>query len=61
MDQEVEHMCYEFWRHEQVRTDEDKAKRQAQEMIEKAKAGKAPRPERKEPAVKDKEKEPVPA
>jgi hypothetical protein len=52
-------MCYEFWRYEQARAEEEAAKQRAQELIDKARSAKPPAA-RTEPAVAEAEKEPVP-
>ena len=50
-------MCYEFWRDQQKRAQDEEVKKRVQDMIEKAKtAPVAPRPSRKET-----DKETVPA
>ncbi len=53
-------MCYEYWHSEKMHSEEDEAKKRAQELIEKARAAK-PAPPASEPATAEKEKETVPA
>jgi hypothetical protein len=53
-------MCYEYWRNEQQRGEEAKARKRAQEMIEKARNSK-PVPPQEQPASAEQEQETVPA
>lgn len=54
-------MCYEFWRQERTSAEEERAKREALNLIQKAKAASKPKTETAQPARrKDKEMEPAP-
>lgn len=53
-------MCYETWHNQTVLSEEKKAKKRAQDLIEKAKSAK-PAPKAAEPVTSEKEKEAVPA
>lgn len=53
-------MCYEYWRSEKMHSEEEEARKRAQEIIDKAKSA-TPAPKAGEPATSEKEKETVPA
>ena len=53
-------MCYEYWQSQKMLSEEDEAKKRAQELIEKARSAK-PAPQANEPVTAEKEKETVPA
>jgi len=53
-------MCYEYWNFRHMHSEEDEAKKRAQELIEKARSAK-PAPQVSEPVTAEKEKETVPA
>lgn len=52
-------MCYEYWHSQKMLSEEDEAKKRAQELIEKARSAKPASPAR-EPVTAEKEKEVVP-
>jgi len=54
-------MCYEYWRSEQERAEEAKAKKRAQEMIEKARTSKPAPVDAPATAEREEEKETIPA
>ena len=53
-------MCYELWRRNATRSNQEEANKRAQEIIERAKTSK-PSPKTPEPVVIEKGKETVPA
>jgi hypothetical protein len=59
-EQEVLTMCYEYWHSQKMLSEEDKAKKRAQELIDKARSAK-PAPKANEPVPSEKDNETVPA
>ncbi len=53
-------MCYETWHNQTMQSEEDKAGKRAQDLIDKAKSAK-PAPKTAEPVTAEEDKETVPA
>lgn len=53
-------MCYEYWRSQRMRTEEELAKKRTKELLDKVRSSK-PEPVHEEPVMSEEEKEPVEA
>jgi hypothetical protein len=60
MEKEGFTMCYETWHNQTMQSEEDQARKRAQDLIEKAKSAK-PAPKAAEPVTAEEDKETVPA
>jgi hypothetical protein len=54
-------MCYEFWREEKMRAEEEEAKKKARELLEKSRSTKPVEPKKPAPAVVEETEETIPA